>query len=115
MQNIKAFGFKTVQVNGQLVFTCNISVNRISNEDLPKIEGLLVYQTEKKFGKNKITKDTTQFIYSTMSYSEHSRIQKELGLFLEQLAITKIKNRFLWAHPEDMFIDYSPAFADLDF
>jgi hypothetical protein len=107
MQNIKAFGFKTVQVNGQLVFTCNISV--------PKIEGLLVYQTEKKFGKNKITKDTTQFIYSTMSYSEHSRIQKELGLFLEQLAITKIKNRFLWAHPEDMFIDYSPAFADLDF
>jgi len=110
MQKIKAFGFKTVQINGLLVFTCNISVSRIPNSNLPIIEGMNIYQTDKPMGKNKLIKETTQFTYTTMSYSDHSRMQKELGLFLEQLAVDKIKNRFLWAHPEEIVYDYSEDF-----
>lgn len=102
MQKIKCFGFKAIQINGQPVFTCNISVARIAESNLPKIEGMSVWQTDKPFGKNKLIKETTQFVYTTMSYIEHSRMQKELGLFLEQLAIDKIKSKYQWAHPEKM-------------
>ena len=100
MQNFKAYGFKTIQVNGFILFTCNISVDRIANSDLPTIEGMTMHQTEKRFGKNKIVKETTNFCYTTMSYSDHSRMQILLGLFLEQYAISKIKTKFGWAHPE---------------
>lgn len=118
MQKIKSFGFKTIQVNGAIVFTCNISVNRIPTPNLPKIEGMNIWQTDKPMGKNKIIKETTNFCYTTMSYSDHSRMQKELGLFLEQLAINKIKAKFQWAHPEEIdfaFYHNQALSEDLDF
>lgn len=101
MQSFKLFGFKTIQMNGAIVFTCNISVSRIPTSNLPTIEGMNIYQTDKPMGKNKIIRETTQFTYTTMSYIDHSRMQKELSLFLEQLAIDKIKAKYQWAHPEE--------------
>jgi len=117
MQSFKLFGFKTIQMNGAIVFTCNISVSRIPNSNLPKIEGMNIYQTDKPFGKNKLIKETTQFTYLTTDYSDHSRMQKELAIFLEQLAIDKIKSKFQWAHPEKYLVEMDRYLMeqDLDF
>jgi hypothetical protein len=116
MLKFKSFGFKTILINGANVFTCNISVSRITNP--PIIDGISIYQTDKPFGKNRLIKQTTQFTYTTTDYSDHSRMQTELGLFLEQLAIDKIKTKFNWAHPyiaQELVSDHNPIAEYLDF
>jgi hypothetical protein len=105
----KTFGFKTVVINGFSVFTCNISIGRIDKHnysgELPKIDGVSIIDTERLVGKkgsNRIRKEMSTFSYTTTNAQEHYRMQQEIGLFLEQYAMHKLKAKYQWAHPEDI-------------
>jgi hypothetical protein len=98
-QNLKFFGFKNLILNGHLVHTCNISIDRIEEEYLPVIDGVFVSNSSKllKSGKEKLT---TVFSYVTTNHEENKRLIKEIGLVLEKHAQDKLKKRYAWVHNE---------------
>ena len=98
MQSFKFFGFKSIVLNGHLLFTCNIAIDRI--DEHPVINGVFISNSSKllKSGKEKLT---TIFSFLTTNPEENERMIREIGLFLEQHAQNKLKKKYSWAHQQE--------------
>ena len=115
----KTFGFKTVVINNFPVYTCNISVDRLLENDTPLIDGVWIINSSKllKSGKEK---ECTNFSYVTTSHELHCNMQKNIMLFLEQHALRKHIAKYAYLHdqqwsPEmDIAMQHSSV-HDLDF
>jgi hypothetical protein len=97
MQSFKFFGFKSVVLNGHLFHTCNISIDRIDAH--PIIDGVYICNSDKLLKSGRV-KETTTFTYLTTDIFEHTRMLKEIGIFLEQHAQNKLKKKYAWAHQQ---------------
>jgi hypothetical protein len=95
MESFKFFGFKSIVLNGHLVHTCNIAIDKIDVH--PVIQGVSIWNTDKLLKSGRI-KETTTFTYLTTDSFEHDRMLREIGLFLEQHAKNKLAKKYAWVH-----------------
>ena len=86
------YGFNVLKINNlHRVYTCKIAVK---NSKFPDIAGLHVCPT--KSGKLLLS-------YVTTDIKEHVRMQKDIMLFLEEHAMSKIKSKYAWLHSEEEY------------
>jgi hypothetical protein len=97
IQNFKSYGFKTIRVNGFNVFTCNIIIDRIVEH--PSIEGVAIIDSSKLL-KSGAIKKTTTFSYTTTDFHLHLRMKREVMLFMEAHAISKVIAKYNYLHAE---------------
>lgn len=94
---IQNHGFKTIQVNGIEVYTCNLAIKRDEfpyDEATPEIDGVRIYPSHKLMGKNK--KEVPVFIirYATTDFKQHTWMKTSVINLLQEHAYTQITRKY---------------------
>lgn len=89
------WGYSILVVNHLFsLHTCKIAV---VTDLIPDILGIETYELEVTSKRGKKSKRLV-LNYCTMNYFEHIRMQREITLFLEEVAIKKVRAKHAWGH-----------------
>lgn len=93
---IQNHGFKTLQVNGLNVFSCNLAIKRDEYEETPtpQIDGVVIYASYKRMGKNK--KEVPVFIirYVTTDAKQHAWLKTMVMNLLQEHAYRQVTLKY---------------------
>jgi len=120
-KRVNAYGFQVVFVNGYNVYTCNINIDRINEEERPNIEGVYFSDRTMLVGKYKREKPFTSITFITLDCQDYDRMKMEVGMFLKQHALNKLDKKYskyekkAVKKPEYTYEEYSSADAAVQY
>lgn len=94
---IKNYGFKTVEINGLNVYTCNLAIKRDEfpyDEATPQIDGVVIYPSSKLMGKNKKEVPVYVIRYATTDAKQHLWLKTMVMNLLQEHAYKQVTRKY---------------------